>query len=120
MGWPSELTGTKFVIWAQIERADYDSDEYENTGEPRELGRFDTEEEAQRQLDTLLDSELAATAPRLLDACKALVLVASRMDSDLEALGKGRNLSSVPGFEGQDVIEAARAIVAQATGNEGD
>ena len=43
---PPELQGVKYKIWAQVERCDYEADEYTNIGEPEELGAYDTEEEA--------------------------------------------------------------------------
>ena len=56
-------------------------------------------------------AELIASAPELCAAVKALASVVERLDYDLASMGKGRNLSSVPGFEGENIVDACRAIL---------
>ena len=51
--WPEQLSGVRFKVWAEVERADYENDTYERVSEPEELGSFDTQEEAERMLSTL-------------------------------------------------------------------
>jgi hypothetical protein len=53
---------------------------------------------------------------QLRTVCKALVMIAAKMDDDLSAMGKGRNLSSVPGFEGTNILNTAQAIINNAQG----
>ena len=65
---------------------------------------------------TKANARLIAAAPDLLRLSIALVRIATIMDTDLTALGKGRDLSGVPGFEGQNLIEAAQSIIRKAKG----
>jgi len=60
------------------------------------------------------NARLIAAAPELLAMCQGLLTVAAKMDDDLTVLGKGRNLSSVPGHEGADILQSARALLARA------
>ena len=64
------------------------------------------------------NARLIAAAPRLLEVCGALLSVAARLDIELTALGKGRNLSNFPGFEGADLLETAQCIIRNATEQE--
>jgi len=52
----SELN-VKYKIWVELERCDYENDEYENVVEPEELGAFDTQEEAQIELARIITRE---------------------------------------------------------------
>ena len=54
---PEALTGVKYVVWAEIERCDYENDEYDKDPEPEELGRFSTEEEARACMDRVTSAE---------------------------------------------------------------
>lgn len=50
---------------------------------------------------------------RLLDIVEALQTAVITMDNDLVRMGKGRDLSSLPGFQGQNILDCAGHILDQ-------
>ena len=56
----------KYIVWIQIEECEMDGDHYDTiatVGEPRQVGRFRTEQLAYEQVEYLLDQTNAPHLP---------------------------------------------------------